>query len=345
MNILLIGGTGIISAAVTNLLAKDSRHRLWILNRGSHNDNLPENVSILVSDIQHMEKVRSLIFGLSFDSIIDFTIQLPEQIRRDYELFRGKTKQFIFISSSCVYQKPLSCYQVTESTPVYNPYWDYAQNKIACERELTSLYQAESFPMTIIRPGHTYDHKWLPLCISGAKGCWSVIKRMMDEKPTIIPGDGTSLWTVTSSRDFASALSGIIGNPYAIGEVINISSDEVMTWNQIYENIADALQVPLHPFYISSMFLDQAGPYGFKRCLIGERVQSTVFQNDKLKRLVPGFQPQVPFREGIREALTYLLSHPEEQLQDPVFDHWCDALVSTLTKDAAKLKKQFPSYE
>lgn len=344
MKILLIGGTGIISLAVSRLLCAQ-HHDVWVLNRGSHNDLLPDNINVWKADINNVADVDALLSGQSFDSVVDFTIQLPEQIRRDYELFKQRTKQFIFISSSCIYQKPLSYYQVTESTPVYNPYWDYAQNKIACEKELTSLYQTTGFPMTIIRPGHTYDHKWLPLCISGAKGCWTVIRRMLEEKPTIIPGDGTSLWTVTNNQDFALALSGIIGNPYAIGETINISSDEVMTWNQIYTTIADILEVPLHPFYVSSMFLDQAGPYGFKRCLIGERVQSTVFKNDKLKRLVPGFRAQISFREGIRESLEYLRSHPEEQIDDEIFDNWCDTLVASLTKCAGDIKIQFPSYE
>lgn len=344
MKILIIGGTGIISSAVTDLLA-DMNHTLYVLNRGRHNDSLKPSVTPFICDINDKDTVTHLIDGLSFDCVIDFTIQLPDEIHRDYSYFRENTKQFIFISSSCVYRRPLSCYQVNEGTPVYNPYWDYALNKLACEQELQTLFRTRHFPMTIIRPGHTYNEKWLPLCISGSKGCWTVIQRILDEKPTIIPGDGTSLWSVTNHRDFAYALSGIIGNPNAIGETVNISSDEVLTWNQIYTTIADSLGVPLHPFYVSSMFLDQAGPYGFKRCLIGERTQSIVFQNDKLKRLFPGFQAKIPFATGIRQSLDYLLSHPEEQTADIIFDQWCDALTQTLTSSAKALKEQFPNYE
>ena len=172
-----------------------------------------------------------------------------------------------------------------------------------------------------------------------------MIRRILEEKPTIIPGDGSSLWSVTNHRDFARALSGLIGNPQAIGETVNISSDEVLTWNQIYHTIADTLGVPLHPFYVSSMFLDQAGPYGLKRCLTGERTQSIVFQNDKLKRLSPGFRAKIPFAAGIRQSLEYLLTHPEEQVEDVIFDQWCDALADSLTKAAKELKEQFPNYE
>ena len=344
LNLLIIGGTGIISSAVTELLAAQN-HSLYMLNRGLHSRSFHKAVIPLVCDINDEKNVKELIRGLFFDCVIDFTIQLPSEIRRDYEYFQDSTRQFIFISSSSVYRRPLSSYQVTESTPVYNPYWDYAQNKLACEEELQTLYRTCNFPMTIVRPGHTYNETWLPLCISGAKGCWTVIRRILEEKPTIIPGDGSSLWSVTNHRDFARALSGLIGNPQAIGETVNISSDEVLTWNQIYHTIADTLGVPLHPFYVSSMFLDQAGPYGLKRCLTGERTQSIVFQNDKLKRLSPGFRAKIPFAAGIRQSLEYLLTHPEEQVEDVIFDQWCDALADSLTKAAKELKEQFPNYE
>ena len=344
MKILIVGGTGIISAAVSRALL-EAGHELWLINRGNRNECLPQGARILRADINDTECVEKQLRGENFDCTADFVVQKPEDIDRDYRLFAGKTRQYIFISSSCIYQKPLNHYEITESTPVRNPYWDYAKNKIACENRLQEIYRETGFPITIIRPGHTYDEKWLPLCISGWKGCYSVIKRMLEGKPTIIPGDGTSLWTVTHNSDFARAFLGLAGNPYAIGETVNISSDEVQFWNQIYQTIADCLGVELHPFYISSMFLHQAGPYDFKCCLTGERVQSSVFRNDKLKRLVPSFRAQVPFREGIRESLRYLLSHPEYQEEDPIFDGWCDGLVSVLTRAAEELKKEFPNCE
>lgn len=344
MKILLIGGTGIISAAVSRELAAQG-HELWVINRGSRKDVLPPQTHLIENDINNISGIKTAIASETFDCVADFTVQLPKHIDRDYELFAGKTAQYIFISSGCIYQKPLCHYEVTESTPICNPYWDYAKNKTACEIRLQEIYRSTGFPITIIRPGHTYDEKWLPLAISGYHGCYSVIKRMKEEKATIILGDGTSLWTVTHNSDFARAFAGIAGNPHAIGETVNISSDEVLTWNQIYQSIADALQVPLHPFYVSSMFLHNAGPYDFKCCLIGERTQSTVFKNDKLKRLVPGFTAQVPFHIGIRKSLAYLETHPEYHEEDPVFDRWCDRMAELLTQTARILNTEFPHWD
>lgn len=343
MKILIVGGTGIISAAVSRELINQG-HELWLINRGSRKDISFPNAHILQCDISDTTFIQKQIASEYFDCIADFIIQKPEHIDRDYKLFSNHTKQYIFISSACIYQKPLSHYEITESTPIYNPYWDYAQNKIACEIRLQEIYRSTGFPITIIRPGHTYDEKWLPLAISGAHGCYSVIKRIKEEKSTIIPGDGTSLWTVTHNSDFARAFAGIVGNPRAIGETINISSDEVLTWNQIYQTIADVLNVPLHPFYISSMFLHNAGPYDFKCCLIGERAQSTVFKNEKLKHLVPDFHAKISFHQGITQSLSYLENHTKYQDEDPVFDRWCDRLEEILTQTAYKLNLEFPNW-
>lgn len=342
MKILLIGGTGIISTAVSKALLKEG-HELWLINRGSRNQVLPDGAHYIIGDINDTTAMEKALEGMHFDCVADFIVQKPEQITRDYSLFSGKTSQYIFISSASAYQKPLSCYEITESTPLYNPYWDYAQNKIACEQELTAIYRKTGFPITIIRPSHTYDEYNVPLCMTGWNGCYSVIKRIREERPVIIPGDGTSLWTLTHNSDFARAFLGIAGNPHALGEAVNITSDEVMTWNQIYTTIADILQVPLHPFYVSSLFLHQAGPYDFKSCLLGERVQTSVFKNDKLKRLVPGFQAAVPFRDGIRTTLQNLLSDRQLQTEDPIFDSWCDSIITSLNQAAAAVKSAYPT--
>lgn len=344
MKILIIGGTGIISAAVSKEVLK-AGHELWLINRGSHMERLPKGARLIKGDIQDTAAIENALKDLSFDCVADFIVQTPEQIERDYRLFHGKTKQYLFISSASVYQKPLSHYEITEGTPLSNPYWEYPRNKIACENALMQLYQSTGFPVTIIRPSHTYDEFNVPLCITGYYGCYSVIRRMCQGKPTIIPGDGTSLWTLTHNSDFAKAFMGIAGNPLAIGESINITSDEVMTWNQIYETIANVLSVPLKPFYVSSLFLHHSGPYDMKCCLLGERVQTAVFKNHKLKRLVPGFQAEIPFRLGIKETLTNLLSNPALQIEDPVFDSWCDSLVEELTLSAARLKTAYPLYK
>ena len=344
MKILLIGGTGIISTAVSKALLA-AGHELWLINRGTHNHILPEGANYITGEINDTNAMEKALSGQSFDCIADFIVLKPEQIERDYHLFHGRTKQYIFISSASAYQKPLSHYEITESTPLSNPYWDYAANKILCENKLMDFYRKTGFPATIIRPSHTYDEYNIPLCITGWHGCYSVIKRMQEGRPVIIPGDGTSLWTLTHNSDFARAFLGIAGNPHALGEAVNVTSDEVMTWNQIYETIADALHVPLHPFYVSSLFLHQAGPFDFKSCLLGERVQTAVFRNDKLKRLVPGYQAAVPFRTGVQTALHNLLTDPALQAEDPVFDAWCDSVIDALTLTAAALKAKFPVCE
>lgn len=343
MKILLIGGTGIISTAVSKAIC-NAGHELWLINRGSRNDILPKNAHVIISDIENRKLIEEETKGIVFDCIADFIALKPEHVKRDYELFKGKTKQYIFISSASAYQKPLSHYEITESTPLSNPYWEYSANKIACEDFLIEQYRKIGFPITIIRPSHTYDEKNVPLCITGYYGCYSVIKRMLENKPIVIPGDGTSLWTLTHNSDFAEAFLGIAGNQRAIGEAVNITSDEAMTWNQIYETIADALDVPFRPFYVSSLFLHEAGPYDFKCCLIGERVQTAVFKNDKLKRLVPGYHAKVPFRVGIRETLQNIVHDEALQIEDSTFDRFQDRIIEALTQTAGMIKAEFPSY-
>ncbi|MDO4284554.1 MAG: NAD-dependent epimerase/dehydratase family protein [Eubacteriales bacterium] len=342
MKLLLIGGTGIISSAVSDL-ALHRNHELWLITRGLALHTIPSGAHVIHADIQtDSDFISTAIKNEYFDCIADFTVQTPDQIERDYDLFHNKTKQYIFISSACVYKRPLPHYILTEDSPVGNPYWNYAQNKLACEEKLQKIANLHSFPFTIIRPGHTYDDTWLPLCITGYRGGYAVIQRMLEGRATIIPGDGTSLWTVTHNSDFAAAFLGIAGNPAAVGEIVQISSDEILSWNQIYHTIAELLDVPFRPFYVSSLFLHQAGPYDFQSCLIGERVQSAVLCNDKLKKLVPGFHAKTSFRTGIKPALEHLLADPALQIADPVFDSWCDRLIDVLGNVAKELKREFP---
>lgn len=340
MKILFIGGTGTISAAISRLLISQG-HDLYLLNRGQRNEVLPAGAHYLIADVNDEAKVAGLVKDLDFDCVVEFIAFVPEHLQKDYRLFKNKTKQFIFISSASVYQKPLSDYRVTEATPLANPYWQYSRDKIACENYLMKLYREEGFPVTIVRPSYTYDERKAPLGVHGHKGTWSVVKRIMDGKPVIIHGDGTSLWTMTHTADFAKAFVGLIGNVHARGEAVQITSDETLTWNQIYQCIADAVDRPLKAVHVSSEFLAAAGAYDFYGGLLGDKAVSIAFDNTKLKRLVPGFVAEKRFDQGIRETIGYILAHPEYQLEDEAFDRWCDEIIESMQQIAKKIKTKY----
>ncbi len=336
MRVLLIGGTGTISSAITRQLAEGG-HEVYLLNRGNNNRHVPVTVKVIVADINNENETAEKLQGMMFDAVCDFIGFVPEQLERDYRLFAGKTKQFLYISSASAYHKPVRDYRISEATTLANPYWEYSRNKIACEEFLLKMYRENGFPVTIVRPSHTYCEKSVPLGVHGDKGSWQVLKRMLDGKPVIIHGDGTSLWTITSNEDFAKAFIGLLGNPHAIGEAFQITSDESVTWNQIYQSVADALGVELKPYYVASDLLDALGNYDFKGGLIGDKSNSVVFDNTKIKRAVPGFTATIRTEEGIRRTVEYMLSHPETQIEDPEFDAWCDKVIARLEK----LKEDF----
>lgn len=336
MKVLLIGGTGTISSAITRQLAEIG-HEVYLLNRGNNNRHVPVTVKSIVADINNEKETAEKLQGMTFDAVCDFIGFVPEQLERDYRLFAGKTKQFLYISSASAYHKPVRDYHISEATTLANPYWEYSRNKIACEEFLLKMYRENGFPVTIIRPSHTYCEKSVPLGVHGDKGSWQVLKRMLEGKPVIIHGDGTSLWTITSNEDFAKAFIGLLGNPHAIGEAFQITSDESVTWNQIYQSVADALGVELKPYYVASDLLDALGTYDFRGGLIGDKANSVVFDNTKIKRAVPGFTATIRAEEGIRRTVEYMLSHPETQIEDPEFDVWCDKVIARLEK----LKEDF----
>jgi nucleoside-diphosphate-sugar epimerase len=329
MKALFIGGTGTISSAITKQLSEKGCE-LYLLNRGTRTESLPDNVNILQTDINDEDNVSQLIKNLNFDVVVDFIAFHPDQLERDYRLFHGKTKQFIFISSASAYQKPLSDYRITESTPLSNPYWEYSRNKIACEEYLMKQYRDNGFPITIVRPSHTYDERSIPLGIHGRNGTWQVARRMLDNKAVIIHGDGTSLWTMTHNSDFANGFIGLMGNIHAIGESVHITSDETVSWNQIYEAIADALGVKLHAVHVSSEFLAACSKEDYRGGLLGDKANSVVFDNSKLKRLVPDFVATTRFDQGIKQTVEYILAHPEYQKVDREFDIWCDKVIHAL---------------
>ena len=267
----------------------------------------------------------------------DFIGFVPAQVERDWRLFKGRTKQYMYISSASAYQKPATNPFITEGTPLVNPYWQYSRDKIACEDFLMEKHRTEGFPITIIRPSHTYDERSVPLGVHGDNGSWQVLKRMLEGKPVLIHGDGTSQWTLTHNSDFAKGFIGLMGNPHALGNAFQITSDETLTWNQIYQTIADVLGVPLKAVHVSSEFLDAVGPYDFRGGLIGDKATTVIFDNSKLKRAVPGFQASVRFEQGVRWTIAHILAHPELQRPDPAFDAWCDRVVDALEQAKASL--------
>ena len=326
MNALLIGGTGTISLAITRLLAKKG-WEVHLLNRGNRKAEVPQGVHWIQADISDEQAVAQILQGRHFDCVCEFIGFLPEQVERDIRLFEGKTSQYLYISSASAYHKPVMDYRITEGTSLANPYWEYSRNKIACEEVLMKAYREKQFPVTIIRPSHTYDNRNVPLGVHGKNGSYQVIKRMLEGKAVIIHGDGTSLWTMTHNSDFAKGYVGLMGNPHAIGEAFQITNDESLTWNQIYETIAKVLGVELKACHVASEFLAATGKYDLLGSLIGDKANSVVFDNAKLKRALPDFVPTVRFEEGIRDTIANILAHPELQREDPEFDEWCDRVI------------------
>ncbi|MBQ1692953.1 MAG: NAD-dependent epimerase/dehydratase family protein [Bacteroidales bacterium] len=328
---LFIGGTGTISTAITQRIASMPGWELYLINRGNRSRVIPPNVKLILADINDEEDVRLKLEGLQFDCVCDFIGFVPSQVERDYRLFKDITKQYMYISSASAYEKPVSNYIITEETPLVNPYWQYSRDKIACEAFLMEKYKNEGFPVTIIRPTYTYDERSVPLSVMGNSGSWQVLDRMLQGKQVIIHGDGTSLWTMTHNSDFAKGFTGLMANEKAIGQAIQITSDETLTWTQIYQCVADALGVELRPYYISSYFLADIAPeYDFKGGLLGDKACSVVFDNSKLKSLVPDFKPEVPFAQGIKRTVDYIHEHPQLKRPDPQFDAWCDNIIKKL---------------
>ena len=335
MKILMIGGTGTISSAITRQLAA-AGHDLWLLNRGTHKDEVPENVKQVIVDINDEQRVKELLGDNHFDAVCEFIGFVTSQVERDIRLFAGRTHQYVYISSASAYNKPARNHIITEGTTLANPHWQYSRDKIACEELLMKAYREDGFPVTIVRPSHTYCERGVPLSIHGPKGSWPVLKRMMEGKPVLIHGDGSSLWTLTWNEDFARGFIGLLGNPRAIGEAFQIMSDETLSWTQVYSCVAQALNVELHPYYVSSAFLAAVCPkeYDLEGNLLGDKALTVAFDCTKLKLAVPGFCATTRFDEGVRHCIAYLLAHPELQVEDPEFDAWCDRVIEV--QEAAK---------
>jgi nucleoside-diphosphate-sugar epimerase len=337
MKILIIGGTGTISSAITRQLAA-AGYDLWLLNRGTRKSEVPSSVRQIICDIDDEKTVFDNIQDEMFDAVCEFIGFVPAQVERDIRLFKGRTRQYVYISSASAYNKPAANHVITEGTTLANPYWQYSRNKIACEELLMKEYRENGFPVTIVRPSHTYCERGVPTSVHGPKGSWQVLKRIIDGKPVIIQGDGTSLWTLTWNEDFARGFIGLLGNPKAIGEAFQIMSDEQLTWTQVYQSVARALHTTLKPYYVSSEFLAAVAPkeWEFEGNLMGDKSLTVIFDCSKLKRAVPGWQATTRFDEGVRRSVAYLLSHPELQIEEPDFDAWCDRVIEV--QEEAKRK-------
>ena len=325
----MIGGTGTISSAITRQLAEGG-HELWLLNRGTRKSEVPNNVRQIIADIDDTSAVLAGLPAEPFDAVCEFIGFVPSQVERDIWLFRGRTRQYVYISSASAYNKPAANHVITEGTTLANPHWEYSRNKIACEELLMREYRDNGFPVTIVRPSHTYCERGVPVSVHGLKGSWQVLKRMMEGKAVIVQGDGSSLWTLTWNEDFARGFIGLLGNPKAIGEAFQVMSDERLTWTQVYECVANALGVTVKPYYVASSFLAAVAPkeWDFEGNLLGDKSVTVAFDCTKLKRAVPGFQATTRFDQGVRRCVSYILAHPELQVEDPEFDAWCDKVIA-----------------
>jgi nucleoside-diphosphate-sugar epimerase len=321
MKVLFIGGTGVISSACSELAIQNGIE-LFLLNRGTSSHPAPRGATVLQADARDPSALRQALGDRQFDAVVDWVVFKPEQLEADIELFRGRTGQYVFISSASAYQTPPAQLPVTESTLLDNPFWQYSRDKIACEERLVRAYREEKFPMTIVRPSHTYSPFSLPF-----EGGWTVVDRMLRGKPVIVHGDGTSLWTLTHHRDFAKGFVGLLGNSRAIGEAVHITSDEWLSWNQIFELVAQAAGAKPHLVHVPSELIASYDA-GWGASLLGDKAHSMIFDNSKVKRLVPGFAATIPFSEGAREIVAWHLADPSRQIVDSHFDALTERILS-----------------
>ncbi|WP_458780770.1 SDR family oxidoreductase [Arthrobacter sp. D3-16] len=327
-SILFIGGTGVISATAAER-AVALGHRLTILNRGRSTRPVPEGVETLRADVRDVSAVREALAGREFDAVADFITYKPDQAKASLDLFAGHTGQYVFISSASAYQKPPTRLPIRESTPLKNPFWQYSRDKIACEELFFEAYREQDFPLTVVRPSHTYDRTKIAMV-----GGWTDLHRMRAGLPVMVHGDGTSLWTLTHSRDFAKAFVGLLGRPQAIGESYTITSDEYLPWNQIYQLFARAAGVPDPELvHVASETIaahsDELGPN-----LLGDRSHSVVFDNTKIKSLVPDYCATIPFADGAREIVDWYDANPGLQVVDQQFMDLSDRLTGWARRGA-----------
>jgi nucleoside-diphosphate-sugar epimerase len=321
LKVLFIGGTGLISSACSELAIKRGID-LYLLNRGNSSRPVPEGATVLKGDIRNPDSVRRALGDLKFDSVVDWIAFTTEHVAGDVALFEGRTSQYVFISSASAYQKPPARVPVTESTPLRNPFWGYSRAKIACEDLLVEAYRKTGFPVTIVRPSHTYDKTALPFL-----GGYAIIDRMRRGKKVFVHGDGTTLWVLTHHADFAKGFVPLLGDPRAIGDAFQITSDEALSWNQIYEIFAEAAGatadiVPVPSKTIGKFFPD------WEEWMLGDRTHSMIFDNTKIKQFVPDFAATIPLMLGAREVMAWYDADLARCAVDPALDEKIDRMIA-----------------
>jgi nucleoside-diphosphate-sugar epimerase len=339
MKVLFIGGTGIISTASTRLAAERGID-LTLLRRGEHATDLPSNVSAITADITDEAAVVEALGKERFDAVVDWVAFTAADVERDIRLFRGRTNQFIFISSASAYQKPVGHYLITESTPLANPYWQYSRDKIACEERLMKAYREEGFPITIVRPSLTYGDTQIVLAVNSWLKPWTAVDRMRRGKKVIVPGDGSSLWVSTHNSDFAQGLVGLLGHQQAIGHAFHITSDEVLTWDQLYRITAQAAGVEAQIVHIASDYVGACLPDEVGG-LTGDKAVSVVFDNSKIKRFVPGYCAKVPFAQGIQRTIDWFDADSRRKQVDEDANASWDKLIDAYESGLDEVLRRF----
>lgn len=323
LRVLFIGGTGIISSACS-ALALSRGIELDLIVRGQSPRPAPLGANLIAADIRDPASVVRALDGRHYDAVVDWIAFEPRDIEIDIELFAGRCRQFVFISSASAYKKPVDQWPITEATPLHNPYWQYSRNKIACEELLLRAYREHGFPMTVVRPSHTYDKTLLPF--DPYKAGYTVLSRLRRGLPVVVHGDGTSLWVLTHHRDFAKAFVGLLGHPKAVGEAFHITSDEVLTWNQIFEHVATAAGCEAKLIHVPSAVIAREHP-DWGAGLLGDKAHSVIFDNRKVRGLVPDYQATIPFAQGAREIVEFYDEHPDFEPIDPTVDTLMDRLA------------------
>jgi nucleoside-diphosphate-sugar epimerase len=326
MKVLFIGGTGVISTACTRL-ALQRGIDLYLLNRGKTQARIPDGANVITADIRDADAAARALEGQTWDCVVNWINFVPEDIERDIALFAGKTGQYIFISSASVYQKPVSHYLVTESTPLANPHWRYSRNKIACEERLAQEYRENGFPYTVVRPSLTYGDTLIPLAVNSWGKPWTAVDRMLRGEKVIVHGDGTSLWVTTHNSDFAKGLVGLLGHAQAVGHAFHITGDEVLTWDQHCRIVGRAVGVEPEIVHIASDLLVRSDP-SLEGNLLGDKAHSLVFDNTKLKTFVPDYVATTTFAQGIARTVEWFREDPSRQVVDGEFNAWCDRVIA-----------------